>query len=421
MEAGGGEMSDEMCSAGACDLLAPLHPFDPLPRFVRASGASYFTADGREFVDFNEMRVVLGQGNEAFTQAVTDALRTITAPKNTYAPAKEQLISLLDQATDSAFMSVHLTSSGSEAAESAVRLAQKLTGRSEICAFWNSIHGRTCLSASMSGKPQRKKGYAPLAPGVVFLPYPDCCSCPMKCVSGCGFACLEMASRIYETASAQDACAVIVEPYQGSGVVMPPKGYLRALQDWARERGMLFIVDEIQSGMGRTGSMFRYQQEGLEPDILLVGKALGNGLHIAAVLSRRPLAKEHLHVFAGGSGDDALACAAACEVFRQLEAGLLWHVQTVSHTLRTGLATMEAHSQVLACRSCGLAAAVVLREEGVCSRVHAALTQRGFLLGRQESIIFLKPPYVVTNEQVSAFLKALEQELDACGRAGISI
>lgn len=122
----------------------------------------------------------------------------------------------------------------------------------------------------------------------------------MKRAGGCGFACLEMASQIYETASAQDACAVIVEPYQGSGVIVPPEGYLKKLQDWAKARGMLFIVDEIQSGMGRTGSLFRYQQEGLEPDMLLTGKALGNGMHIAAVLSRTPLATEDLHGFAGG-------------------------------------------------------------------------------------------------------------------------
>lgn len=404
-------MNDENRRAGAADLLAALHPSDPLPPFVRASGASYFTADGREFVDLNEMRVVLGQENEAFIRALTDALHSVTAPKNTRFPAKEQLLSLLDEATNGAFAAIHLTSSGSEAVESAVRLAQKLTGRSEILSFWNSIHGRTYLSSSMSGKPQRKAGYGALAPGVVFLPYPDCLSCPMKRAGGCGFACLEMASRIYETASAQDACAVIVEPYQGSGVIVPPEGYLKKLQNWAKARGMLFIVDEIQSGMGRTGSLFRYQQEGLEPDMLLTGKALGNGMHIAAVLSRTPLATEDLHGFAGGSGDDAVACAAACEVFRQLDSGLLAHVQSVSRTLQEGLTALEANEHVLTCRSCGLAAAIVLRNAPTCERVHHALTQRGFLPGRQENVLFLKPPYVVTNEQILAFLAALRQEL----------
>ena len=404
-------MNDENRRAGAADLLAALHPSDPLPPFVRASGASYFTADGREFVDLNEMRVVLGQENEAFIRALTDALHSVTAPKNTRFPAKEQLLSLLDEATNGAFAAIHLTSSGSEAVESAVRLAQKLTGRSEILSFWNSIHGRTYLSSSMSGKPQRKAGYGALAPGVVFLPYPDCLSCPMKRAGGCGFACLEMASQIYETASAQDACAVIVEPYQGSGVIVPPEGYLKKLQDWAKARGMLFIVDEIQSGMGRTGSLFRYQQEGLEPDMLLTGKPLGNGMHIAAVLSRTPLATEDLHGFAGGSGDDAVACAAACEVFRQLDRGLLAHVQSVSRTLQEGLTALEANEHVLTCRSCGLAAAIVLRNAPTCERVHHALTQRGFLPGRQENVLFLKPPYVVTNEQILAFLAALRQEL----------
>lgn len=114
------------------------------------------------------MRVVLGQENEAFIRALTDALHSVTAPKNTRFPAKEQLLSLLDEATNGAFAAIHLTSSGSEAVESAVRLAQKLTGRSEILSFWNSIHGRTYLSSSMSGKPQRKAGYGALAPGSCF-------------------------------------------------------------------------------------------------------------------------------------------------------------------------------------------------------------------------------------------------------------
>ena len=118
-------MNDENRRAGAADLLAALHPSDPLPPFVRASGASYFTADGREFVDLNEMRVVLGQENEAFIRALTDALHSVTAPKNTRFPAKEQLLSLLDEATNGAFAAIHLTSSGSEAVESAVRLARK--------------------------------------------------------------------------------------------------------------------------------------------------------------------------------------------------------------------------------------------------------------------------------------------------------
>ena len=193
--------------------------------------------------------------------------------------------------------------------------------------------------------------------------------------------------------------------------IVPPEGDLKKLQDWAKARGMLFIVDEIQSGMGRTGNLFRYQQEGLEPDILLTGKALGNGMHIAAVLSRTPLATEDLHGFAGGSGDDAVACAAACEVFRQLDRGLLAHVQSVSRTLQEGLTALEANEHVLTCRSCGLAAAIVLRNAPTCERVHHALTQRGFLPGRQENVLFLKPPYVVTNEQILAFLAALRQEL----------
>lgn len=393
------------------DLLEPLHPTDPLPRFVRAEGASYYTVDGREYIDLNEMRVVLGQNNVPFKEAISRAYGDITAAKNVGAPAKTELLSYLDEATDGAFEAVHLTASGSEAVESAVRIVQRLTGRSEILSFWNSIHGRTYLSSSMSGRPQRKAGCAPLAAGVIYLPYPDCIHCPMHGQGACGFACLSMAERIYEMASAQEAAAVIVEPYQGAGVVVPPEGYLTRLQDWAHSKGMLLIADEVQSGMGRTGSMFLYQQEGLQPDLLLIGKALGNGMHIAAVLSRTSLPKEALAPYAGGSGDDPVACAAACEVLRQLRGGLLEHVREAGSVLAAGLMDVEQNERIRKCRCRGLAASIVFGDAADGARVHDALLSRGYLTGYQEDTLFLKPPYVITAEQISSFLAALQEEL----------
>ena len=237
------------------DLLSPLHT-SLGPEAVRGNGAALITADGQELVDLNEMRVVLGQENEAFTAAMSKAFSEFTAPKNGRSPAKERLLRYLDETTDGSFAAAFLTSSGSEAVEWAVRLAKKMTGREEVLSFWNSIHGRTYLSASLSGLYKRKAGYGPLAPGVLLLPYPNCGSCPLGAAGGnCAFACLELAKQAYASGSAQRAAAVIVEPCQGAGVILPPPGYLAALQTWAHSQGMLVILDEIQSGMGRTGWM----------------------------------------------------------------------------------------------------------------------------------------------------------------------
>lgn len=388
------------------DLLEPLHARSA-PVFTRGEGAAYLTEDGRQVVELNEMRVILGQNNRAFNRAIAAALEEATSSRA--APrAKEELLGRLDATTGGRFKAVHLTSSGSEATEAAIRLAKKLTGRSEVITFWNSIHGRTWLTGSVSGVPKRKAGYGPLAPGGVFFPYPHCAKCLLGRESGsCGFACLDLCKEIYRQASAQDAAAVLVEPCQGNGVVLPPPGYLKALQDWAHEQGMLFIVDENQSGLGRCGEMYLYEREGLEPDMLLLGKTLGNGVHIAALLTNQTPPVDRLGVFSGGSGDDPLACRAACEVFRQLEEGLLDHVRQVGRILQSGLGELADSPLVREVRGAGLAAAVEFYSEAVCRRICGELAGRGYLPGQAGSALFCKPPYVITAKQVEGFLEEL--------------
>lgn len=389
------------------DLLSPLTAKNTFS-CVRAEGCVYETDEGKRLVDMNEMRVVLGQKNRNFESAMTAAINGITAPKGGIPENRLKLYRYFDTTTQGAFSTVHLVSSGSEATEWAVRLAKKITGKSEVLSFWNSIHGRTYLSASMSGLPKRKTGHGILAPGIVFLPYPNCVHCPVgkKC-ENCGFACLEMAKRIYRYSSAQEAAAVILEPYQGNGIVIPPKGYLSKLQEWAKSEGMLVIVDEVQSGMGRTGWMYYYQQEGLEPDMLLLGKGLGNGLHMAAILMKERPEKEALYAVSGGSGDDPLACAAACQVFEELENGLLVHIGEVGTILNQGLKDLENSPLVLECRGVGLAAAMEFQEKAVCTRVVSMMEEYGYLTGQSENVLYLKPPYVITEEQIQGFLSTL--------------
>lgn len=393
------------------DLLAPLHKEEEL-RFIKAQGAVYVTAEGKEYVDFNEMRVVLGQNNRDFRQGIQAALEGISSQKNSSFPAKEKLLSYLDNSTEHWFRAAFLAASGSEAVEWAVRLAKRITQREEILSFSNSIHGRTYLAASLSGLPVRKVGYGPLSPGIVHLPYPNCAHCPVyKQKGSCDFACLELAKSLYTCASAQRAAAVIVEPYQGAGVIVPPEGYLTRLQQWAHEEGMLLIVDEIQSGMGRSGWMYLYQKEGLQPDMLLLGKALGNGQHIAALLVKPELEKAVLWAMNGGSGEDAVACQAACQVFEALEEGLLAAIKEKGRLLQTGISSFAAHPAVLECRGVGLAAAIELKNESQCIQLHSYLQSSGYLTGRQKAAVYFKPPYVVSEEQVKGLLQAIEKGL----------
>lgn len=272
-------------------------------------------------VDLNEMRVVLGQQNAAFNQAMANALGSFTAPKDGYSKEKQRLLQNMN--------------------------AEK----------W-------------------------------------------------GDACLKQADDIYCYGSSRSGAALVVELCKGFGAARPPKGYLLKLQQWAKEKGMLFVVDEIQTGMGRTGSIFLYEQEGLDPDMLLLGKALGNGLHIAALLVK------DVPALSGGSGDDPLACAAACEVFRQLEDGLLDHVKSVGNALCEGLSALSHHDCVCECCGVGLMAAVEFTSAEVCARVAAKVRAAGYLPGCTGNILYCKPLYVITMEHVQGFLKALGKALE---------
>lgn len=392
------------------DLLSPLRSAEP-PKIVKAEGASFWDSEGKRYVDLSELCVILGQNNEDFINVMSDALRKPTIAKGG-SEVKERLHQYLMETTNHQFNHVHLTTSGTEAAEWAVLMAQKLTGRSEVVTFWNSIHGRTKFGAALSGLPARKIGYGPLAPGVIYAPYPNCADCPMgRCKEDCNFACLEFLDKKYKYESAQDAAAVIVEGYQAAGMVFPPDGYLKALYDWAKSKGMLFIMDEIQSGMGRTGTMYFYQQQGIEPDMLLLGKGLGNGLHIAALLSKDQPEKAALPAMSGGAGEEVLACTAACEVFRQLENGLLDHINTVGKQLQEGFEAMKSHPSVVGRRGAGLAAALILKSPEFAMAVNKQLKERGFILAGGGAVICCRSSYALTSEEVSELLKAVDEIL----------
>lgn len=389
------------------DILFPLN-HQRENNYVRASGNVFFDADGREFVDMDDMCMVLGQGNRAYIAAMTEALNGITSSKQGFSKAKQRLQQYMMDTTDHRFAAVHLTTSGSEAAEWAVKLARKMTGRTEVLSFWNSIHGRTQLSASMSGLPKRKAGYGPVDPGVVFAPYPNAAAKPAD-MSDQAYIDqhMELLKRKILYESAHDIAAVIVEPVQGGGVVVPPDGLLKTLYEWAKSQGMLFILDEIQTGMGRTGAMYRYQSQGFVPDMLLLGKALGNGMHISALLVQETPPVEALAALAGGVGDDPLCCTAACEVYRQLEEGLLDHVKAMGELVEAEFRNANGRNGIVQVRCAGLAAAVEYETETLCAEAVKRLKAGGFLPGRFGKSVYIKPPYSVTEDQIKRFAALL--------------
>jgi len=320
------------------DTLKPITPASALD-IIDADGIELYSSDGKTYYDLNEISTVLGQKNKHFTKKMTSCLNGVTSMKLGRSADKEKFYRYLSNTTDHRFQYLHLTSSGSEASEWAVRMALKMTGRNEVLSFWNSIHGRTYLSTSMSGMERRKQGYAPSAPGTLYGVYPDCAHCPFeKNCSNCDFFCLKFLDEKMKYESSHEIGAVVVEAYQGSGIIVPPKGWLKALEIWAHDHGALFILDEIQSGMGRTGQMYAFQEEGLNPDMLLLGKALGNGIHVGAVLTKEAPEEYYRMALSGGAGDTELTYTAGCAVFEELlENGMLDHIKDVSHYMKSEL------------------------------------------------------------------------------------
>ncbi len=398
------------------DLLQTLNRAERKP-FIGGQGALLTDADGNEWLDFNEICVVLGQKNAAFSARMTAALSGVTSGKAGMSQEKETLYQYLTASTDGQYRQIHLTASGSEATEWAVRTALKITGKTEVLSFWNSVHGRTMLSASMSGLPKRKTGYGPLTPGIVFGAYPDCAHCPYeKAPDHCAFFCLRHLEEKLRFESANDVGAVILEPIQGAGVIVPPAGWLKALQAWTHRIGALLILDEIQTGMGRTGSLYRFQKEGLDPDMLLLGKGIGNGLHLAALLTKEVPEEHFLPALAGGTGDGVLACTAGCVVFEELlEHGLIAHIQELGDCLRDGLESLQRnHPCMRRIRGAGLALAIELSDENTYRQLLEQLrAQRIFVGVAAYCTVMLKPPYTVTHEQVDHLLLRMDAALTA--------
>lgn len=392
------------------DLLAPLHT-STAPEFVSGKGAELFDAQGRRYLSFNELSCCLGAGNAHYIEVMQRAVSELQQA-GAANPYKARLLERLMQTTHGDFERVHLTASGSEAVEWAVKLAKKMTGRSEVISFWNSIHGRTHLSASMSGLPKRKTGYGPLESGVLLTPYPDCGHCPFRCDSkNCGFYCLDFLSEQVTYGSAQDIAAVVIELSQGAAHACPPPGYLKALREWTSRRGILLIFDEIQSGMGRTGVLYRYQEEGVVPDFLLLGKGLANGMHMAGFLMRGAVEKEWLPALAGGSGDSLLTCAAACAMFDELlDGGLLEHIALVGAQLKQGLEDcVRRYGAAVRVRGNGFALTLECADSETAGAVHAAMDAKGYLLGRMGAYLVLKPPYSLSAGQADEVCRAFDE------------
>jgi predicted acetylornithine/succinylornithine family transaminase len=373
--------------------------------FARGRGARLWDLEGREYLDFVAGIAVtsLGHAHPALVRALSEQLSRYVHVSNLfYIPEQARAARLL--AERSGLDRVFFCNSGAEANEAAIKLARKWAKQRrgpdayEVVVAHNSFHGRTLATVAATGNPRYHQGFEPLPAGFRFVPYNDL--------------------RAAEEAVGPATCAVLVEPVQGEGGVVPAAPeYLRGLQELCRQRGVLFMLDEVQTGVGRTGAWFAFQHYGLAPDVVTLAKGLGGGVPVGAVLAREEVARTFVPGDHGSTfGGNALSAAAVCTVLETLDReGLVDHAARMGDRLQARLrAVAERHPLVTDVRGLGLLVAVDVAVEA--QAVEAACRERGLLVNAvRPQTLRLCPPLVVSPEEVDRAVAILEEALDAVG------
>jgi acetylornithine/N-succinyldiaminopimelate aminotransferase len=284
--------------------------------------------------------------------------------------------------------------SGAEAVEAALKLT-RLTGRSKVVACTGAFHGRTMGALTLTGQQPKRTPFEPLLPGVEHVPFGD--------------------TAALESTVDGDTAAVFVEPILGEGgVVEPPDGYLHAAREITQRHGALLVLDEVQTGIGRLGSWFAFQQAGITPDVITLAKGLGGGLPLGAVIGVGQ-AGELLSPGQHGTtfGGNPVACAAGLAVIRTIaDTGLLDRTARLGKDLAGGIEQLH-HPLVAGVRGAGLLLGVALHKP-VSAAVAKAMQDTGYLVNPvQPDAVRLAPPLIITEQQVDGFLAALPAALDA--------
>ncbi|HEY1305574.1 MAG TPA: acetyl ornithine aminotransferase family protein [Vicinamibacterales bacterium] len=316
--------------------------------------------------------------------------------------------------------------SGTEANEAAIKLAKYYTKRPYIIAFFGAFHGRTMGSLSLTAsKLTQRRGFGPLVPGVFHAPYANCYRCPVgNSPDSCAAECLRFIDDqlLMHLISPDEVAAVMVEPIQGEGgYVVPPNVFHERLRQLTSKHGMLLLVDEVQSGMGRTGKMFAIEHTGVKPDVVTMAKGIASGLPLGVATAKSDVISWPPGTHASTFGGNPVACAASLATLKLLREGLVKNAETVGAYMMAGAkALMDKHRMIGDVRGRGLMIGLELvrdrqtkeRATGERDAVVQDCFRRGLLvLGAGQNAIRLCPPLVLTKEQADTAIKILDQAL----------
>lgn len=375
--------------------------YDPAPvAFVRGQGTRLWDTEGREYLDFAAGVAVCstGHAHPKVAQAIAEQAKTLLHTSNLYLiPNQLQLAKRLVEL--SGLQRAFFCNSGTEAIEGAMKLARlwghNHGGRTDFVVADHSFHGRTMGALSLTAQPKYQQGFEPLVPGVTVVPYAD--------------------PAAIQDAITKRTCAVVLEPVQGEGGVnVPPPDYLVQVRKICTDLDVLFILDEVQTGLGRTGAWFAYQHAHVQPDILALAKGLGSGIPIGAVLCN-----DRANAFQKGShgstfGGNPLATAAALATLRVLEEErVLDNVRRQGAHLMTHLSHLEAEGRVANVRGQGLLIGFDLPRVSSKDTARALLAEGLLVSNIGERTLRLCPPLTVSAADIEEALEHLRKVLRA--------
>ncbi|MFJ5839462.1 acetylornithine transaminase [Streptomyces shenzhenensis] len=371
---------------------------------VRGAGTKLWDADGTEYLDFVGGIAVnaLGHAHPAVVEAVSRQIASLGHVSNLFiaeppVALAERLLQLFGRDGR-----VYFCNSGAEANEGAFKIGRR-TGRTHMVATEGGFHGRTMGALALTGQPGKQEPFRPLPGDVTHVPYGD--------------------AQALAAAVTEETALVVIEPIQGeNGVVVPPAGYLKAARAITAATGSLLVLDEVQTGVGRTGNWFEYQaHEGVLPDVVTLAKGLGGGLPLGATVAFGRAADllgpgQHGTTFGG----NPVACAAGLAVLDTIaNDGLLENVKRQSERLRDGAEAL-GHPLIAHVRGAGLLLGIVLTEP-LAPQAQQAAQEAGFLVNAPApDVVRLMPPLTLGDDETEAFLRALPGILDAADEDGRS-
>ncbi|MDH7568565.1 MAG: aspartate aminotransferase family protein [Armatimonadota bacterium] len=394
-----------------------------------ARGAVVTDVDGNTFLDWTSGVLVTNVGHchprlvKAIQEAAGRLLNNYECLNVERVLAAEKLVSVLPSHLDRCFF----LSTGSEAVEAATRIMKRKSGCFEIVSFYGGFHGRTYAGLTAGGLPGPKKGYGPTIPGAIRVPFAYCYRCPFKAKpETCGMMCVEFLDDAVRANSTGSLAGLIVEPYLGAaGFIFPPEGWLTRVEAWARERGILFTLDEVQSSYGRTGKFWAMEWENLTPDLVCIGKGIGSSVPVSAIAARSEvigvLGPGEMSSTMGGNPVSSAAVVAVVDIM--LEEKLAERALCLGRFFEQRLRQMQERCPYLGdVRGKGLVFGMELVKDKATKEPAPDLVRKlidvcarnGLLIGSVGifgNVVRVAPPLVISEEEADESLEIMERSL----------